>query len=44
MADKGSTISEFGKAAQKTLKENKKGKFKTSMSIHKEWPVVTAKF
>ena len=44
MADKGSTISDFGKAAQKTFQENKKGKFKTSMSIHKEWPAVTAKF
>ena len=31
MADKGSTISEFGRAAQKTFKENQKGKFKTSI-------------
>ena len=42
MADKGSTISDFGKVAQKTFQENKKGMFKTSMSINKEWPVVTA--
>ena len=45
MADKGSTISEFGKAAQKTLKENKKGKFKTSMSLtRKHWSFETANF
>ena len=36
MADKGSTISDFEKAAQKTFQENKKGKFKTSMSFNKE--------
>ena len=40
MADEGSTISDVGKSSQKTLQDNKKGKFKTSQMFKHDYNLI----